>query len=134
MQMNQGGKIGRGILVAVAALALTMACTQEPESRAKATDPQRQDGQSALGTRTVTGTIKSVVADGFVVIGREQGGSEREWAFAIDSGTRIDRDGAVAANGSLHEGDSVTVNYTNSDGKIVARSVTSAVTETSGSR
>lgn len=78
---------------------------------------------SNLGTPTVTGTVKSAAPDGFVVRGVEQN-KEREWAFSLDDRTAVRKNGQTAAKADLREGDRVTVNYTERDGKIVAQSVT----------
>jgi hypothetical protein len=74
-----------------------------------------------VGTRSVTGTVKKTTDNGFVVVGREAGQKDKEWAFALDAGTRVDAGGRSATE--LREGDPVTVTYTNRDGKIVAQSI-----------
>jgi hypothetical protein len=61
---------------------------------------------------------------GLVVVGREAGKADREWAFILDASTRVDRAGQVQGVGDLRQGDPVTVSYTNRDGKVVAQSVT----------
>lgn len=73
-----------------------------------------------MGTRSVTGTVKESTDKGLVIVGREAGQKDREWAFALDSGTRIDAGGKM---NELREGGAVTVTYTNRDGKIVAQSI-----------
>ena len=70
---------------------------------------------------SVTGTVKTAQDNGLVVTARETGKKDREWAFVLDAGTRIDAGGKSATE--LREGDAVTVTYTNRDGKIVAQSV-----------
>jgi hypothetical protein len=65
--------------------------------------------------------VKRTTDNGLVVVGRETGQKDKEWAFARDAGTRIDAGGKSATE--LREGDAVTVTYTNRDGKIVAQSV-----------
>ena len=71
----------------------------------------------------MTGTVKSANPDGFVVRGVEKD-KEREWAFSLDDRTAVRKSGQTAAKADLKEGDRVTVNYTERDGKIVAQSVT----------
>ena len=56
-----------------------------------------------------------------MVVGRETGQKDKEWAFVLDASTRIDAGGKSPTG--LREGDVVTVTYTNRDGKIVAQSV-----------
>ena len=98
-------------------LALTLACSAIPAAAQQKPGPEPARGadRSSLGTRSVTGTVKKTTDNGFVVVGREAGQQDKEWAFALDPATR-------GAN-ELREGDAVTVTYTNRDGKIVAQSV-----------
>lgn len=109
--------------VAAVTLALTLACSALPAAAQQKPGPDPAD-RSSLGTRSVTGTVKKTTDNGFVVVGRESGQKDKEWAFALDPGTRIDAGGKMKAASELREGDAVTVTYTNRDGKIVARSVT----------
>lgn len=83
-----------------------------------------KDTESKIGPRTVTGTVKATTDKGFVVVGRETGQKDREWAFALDGATRVNAVGKARTAKDLREGDPVTVTYTNRDGKIVAQSVT----------
>jgi hypothetical protein len=69
------------------------------------------------------GTIKAATDDGIVVLGRDTGNTDREWAFVVDAGTQVAGGQARAAR-DLRQGDHVTVTYTNRDGKVVAQSVT----------
>jgi len=80
--------------------------------------------EAKIGPRTVTGTVKATTDKGFVVVGRETGQKDKEWAFALDGATRVDAVGKARTAKDLREGDPVTVTYTNRDGKIVAQSVT----------
>jgi len=80
--------------------------------------------EAKIGPRTVTGTVKATTDKGFVVVGRETGQKDKEWAFALDGATRVDALGKARTAKDLREGDPVTVTYTNRDGKIVAQSVT----------
>ena len=110
-------------------LALTLACSavpaaaQQPEVK-PTTDTAREADRSSVGTRRVMGTVKQTTDKGIVVVGREKGKKDREWAFVLDAGTRIDAGGQVRGVSDLRQGDPVTVIYTNRDGKIVAQSVT----------
>jgi len=112
----------RGVIVG--GLALALACYAAPatgqQPGAKPTPAAREDA-SKMGMRSVTGTVKTMTEKGLVVIGRETGQKDKEWAFVLDAGTRIEASGKSATD--LREGDAVTVTYTNRDGKIVAQSV-----------
>jgi len=82
-----------------------------------------QDKPSKLETRTVTGTVQSTTANALVVRGMEKD-KEREWAFSVDDKTMVRKGGQGHSAAALKEGDNVTVNYSERDGKIVAQSVT----------
>jgi hypothetical protein len=78
---------------------------------------------SKLETRTVNGTVQSTTGTAIVVRGKEKD-KEREWAFSVDDKTTVRKGSQSASATMLKEGDKVTVNYTERDGKIVAQSVT----------
>lgn len=107
----------------VAAVALAVVLCSAIPAAAQQRDV-KPGAESSLGTRSVTGTVKKTTDNGLVVVGRESGQTDKEWAFALDGATRIDAGGKMAAAGELREGEAVTVTYTNRDGKIVAQSVT----------
>jgi hypothetical protein len=109
-------------------LALTLGCSAvaavaQQRDVKPSTDTAREADRSNVGARSVTGTVKRTMDKGIVVVGRETGEKDREWAFALDAGTRIEAGGQVRGANDL-QGDPVTVTYTNRDGKIVAQSVT----------
>ena len=111
----------------VGILALTLACSAVPaaaqQPAAKPTPAPARENASKLGTRSVTGSIKTATDKGLVVVGHEEGQQDKEWAFAFDGSTRIDADGKPRPATELREGDAVTVSYTNRDGKIIAQNV-----------
>jgi len=94
----------------------------KPTAESVKTESGRDEAK--IGPRTVTGTVKATTDKGFVVVGRETGQKDKEWAFALDGATRVDAVGKARTAKDLREGDPVTVTYTNRDGKIVAQSVT----------
>lgn len=112
--------------IVAAALALTMACYalpaagQQPDTKPR--PAAAREGTSKM--RSVTGSVKTATDKGLVVVGREAGQKDKEWAFALDSATRIEAGGTMKAAADLREGDAVTVTYTSRDGKVVAQSVT----------
>jgi hypothetical protein len=111
--------------LAAVTLAVTLGCSVIPAlaQQKPSSEPARGADRSSVGTRSVTGTVKKATDKGLVVVGRETGQKDKEWAFIFDAGTRIDGGGKSAAT-DLREGDAVTVTYTNREGKIVAQSVT----------
>jgi hypothetical protein len=121
---GEGSEAMRGFVAA--ALALTMACYALPaagqQPDAKPRPSAAPEGTSKM--RSVTGSVKTATDKGLVVVGREAGQKDKEWAFALDPTTRIEAGGTMKAAADLREGDAVTVTYTNRDGKIVAQNVT----------
>lgn len=115
---------------AAVTLALALACSaglagaQQPDVKPTTADTPREANRSGVGTRSVAGTVKKTMDNGIVVMGHEIGKSDREWAFVLDAGTRIDGGGHPRGASDLREGDPVTVTYTDRDGKVVAQSVT----------
>ena len=109
-----------------AALALTVACYalpaagQQPDAKPRPSAAREETSR----TRSVTGSVKMATDKGLVVVGREAEQKDKEWAFALDSATRIEAGGTMKAAADLREGDAVTVTYTSRDGKIVAQRVT----------
>ena len=127
------GLTALALTVAAMSIGLTLGCADQPA------EAQRRDASSgrntqttdeaSLGNRTVTGTVAHATGDGLVVQGHEPGGNDREWAFVVDGGTHVNNAGVNKSVAELHEGDAVTVVFTNHDGKIVAQSVTTAPRE-----
>ena len=103
------------LVVTALSLSMTIACSSGSDRTTQARDDRGQ----AREKRTVTGTVKEVVSDGIVVLGREGDGAEKEWAFVVEPDTR-------GVSGSFRPGDPVTVVFKEHDGRIVARSVTAA--------
>lgn len=126
-QPAEASKAMRGAAVVTLALALVCSAISAPAQQQRdvkpGTDMARKQDLSKLGTRSVTGTVKKTTDNGLVVVGRETGQADKEWAFSLDAGTRIDAGGKAQATSALREGDAVTVNFTDRDGKIVAQSV-----------
>ena len=124
LRAGEGSRAMRAIVVA--ALALTMACYalpaagQQPDAKPRPAAAREETSKM----RSVTGSVKTATDKGLVVVGREAGQKDKEWAFALDSATRIEAGGTMKAAADLREGDAVTVTYTSRDGKIVAQSVT----------
>ena len=107
----------RRVAVAEVTLALILACS------VVFAGPPGRLAQTTTETQKVTGMVKAATDDGIVVLGRDTGNTDREWAFVVDAGTRVAGGQARAAR-DLRQGDHVTVTYTNRDGKVVAQSVT----------
>jgi Domain of unknown function (DUF5666) len=107
--------LGLGLTVLASAFPVEAQTTPAANRKAKSGDQ--------MDPRDVTGTVKQVSGDGIVVIGRESNGKSREWAFALDGSTRIEKSDRTAAASALKVGDPVAVTYVERSGQIVAQSV-----------
>ena len=110
--------------VAALTLAVTLGCSAIPAAaQQREVKPGTDTTRAADRTRSVTGKVKMTTDKGLVVVGREAGQKDREWAFVLDPATRIEADGKAQVASGLREGDAVTVTYTDRDGKVVAQNV-----------
>ena len=64
--------------------------------------------------------VKAATADSLTVVGRDK----KEWTFAVDTKTSIKKAGKAVVATDLKEGDPVHVQFTDADGKLVAKTVT----------
>ena len=78
--------------------------------------------EKKMSAKNANGTVKSAAAGSIVVAGKEKG-KEAEWTFAVDSSTKIKKDGKDIMAGDLKAGDRVHVSYTEKDGNTTAQSV-----------
>ena len=112
------------LIVAILGFGATPASAQDKTSSTERKTDIKAERAARNGIRNVTGTVKSTTPEAIVVLGKEQK-KEREWAFSIDDKTTIRKGGQAGAQASdIKAGDSVTVGYTERDGKVVAQSVT----------
>ena len=110
--------------VAALTLAVTLGCSAMPAAaQQREVKPGTDTTRAADRTRSVTGRVKMTTDKGLVVVGREAGQKDREWAFVLDPATRFEAGGKAQVASDLREGDAVTVTYTDRDGKVVAQSV-----------
>lgn len=110
--------------VAALTLAVTLGCSAIPAAaQPRDAKPGTDTTRAADRTRSVTGRVKMTTDKGLVVVGREAGQKDREWAFVLDPATRIEASGKAQVASELREGDAVTVTYTDRDGKVVAQSI-----------
>jgi hypothetical protein len=92
--------------IVAAALALTMAgyalpaAGQQPDTKPRPS--AEREGRSKM--QSVTGSVKTATDKGLVAVGREAGQKNMEWAFALDSATRIDAGGTMKAAADFREG------------------------------
>jgi lipopolysaccharide export LptBFGC system permease protein LptF len=94
-----------------------------PTTEKKADDKAEKKMDKKPAAKSASGTVKSAGADSIVVAGKEKG-KEAEWTFAVDPKTKIRKGGKDIAAADLKAGDSVSVKYTDQDGKTTAQMVT----------
>ena len=70
--------------------------------------------------KNANGMVKAATADSLTVVGKDK----KEWTFAVDTKTSIKKAGKAVVATDLKEGDPVHVQFSDADGKPVAKAVT----------
>jgi ribosomal protein S1 len=111
--------------VAVAQYSQPGAKSEAPKSgttqTADATKPAENATKSAEKVSTVSGKVKSVTGTSLVV--EVRGKTSKEYTFDL-AGTTIKAGGKNATATDLKDGDDVGVSYTQSEGKLIAKTIT----------
>ena len=81
---------------------------------------EMQKKAAAVKATNAVGTIKAASADSVTVVGKDN----KEWSFSVDPTTSIKKAGKAVTAADLKEGDPVHVDFTEADGKMMAKSVT----------
>ena len=81
------------------------------------------DDKMKMTTKTAAGAVKSASGDSVVVAGKSKG-KDAEWTFGVDTKTKVKKGGKDVTASELKAGDSVSVRYTEHDGKAVAQTIT----------
>lgn len=92
---------------------------QEKKAEDKTT-VETTPGKAIGKAKNANGTVKAATPDSLTVVGK----GNKEWTFAVDSTTFIKKAGRSVVVTDLKEGDSVHVRYTETDGKLLAKSIT----------
>ena len=75
---------------------------------------------AAAKAKSADGTVKVASTDSLTVVGKDK----KEWMFSVDPKTSIKKAGKSITAADLKEGDPVHVDFTEADGKMMAKSVT----------
>jgi len=75
---------------------------------------------AAAKGKSADGTVKAASADSVTVVAKDK----KEWMFSVDPKTSIKKAGKAITAADLKEGDPVHVNFTEADGKMMAKSIT----------
>ena len=70
--------------------------------------------------KSATGTVKTASAESLVVLDKDK----KEWTFAVAKDTKIMKGGKAVEPKDLAEHDSVTIQFTEANGKMTAKTVT----------
>ena len=71
-------------------------------------------------SKNANGMVKAATADSLTVVGKDK----KEWTFAVDTKTSIKKAGKAVVATDLKEGDPVHVQFSDADGKLIAKAVT----------
>ena len=77
-------------------------------------------GKAVGKAKNANGTVKAATVDSLIVVGKDK----KEWTFAVDTKTAIKKAGKVVVATDLKEGDPVHVQFTDAEGKLLAKAVT----------
>ena len=77
-------------------------------------------GKAVGNAKNANGTVKAATVDSLIVVGKDK----KEWIFAVDTKTAIKKAGKVVVATDLKEGDPVHVQFTDAEGKLLAKAVT----------
>lgn len=77
-------------------------------------------GKAVGKSKNANGMVKAATADSLTVVGKDK----KEWTFVVDTKTSIKKAGKAVVATDLKEGDPVHVQFSDADGKLVAKAVT----------
>jgi len=77
-------------------------------------------GKAAGKSKNANGMVKAATANSLTMVGTDR----KEWTFAVDTKTSIKKAGKAVVATDLKEGDPVHVQFSDADGKPVAKAVT----------
>ena len=76
-------------------------------------------GKAVGKSKNADGMVKAATANSLTVVGRDK----KELTFAVDTKTSIKKAGKAVIASDLKEGDPVHVQFTDADGKLVAKAI-----------
>lgn len=89
---------------------------KKPEAKKMEKAPGKAVGKS----KNANGTVKAASADGVTVVGKDK----KEWMFSVDAKTSIKKAGKAITAADLKAGDPVHVQFTDAEGKTLAKAIT----------
>lgn len=97
-----------------------VAAQEKKMEEKKAADTTSAPGKAVGKSKNANGTVKAATAESLTVVGK----AKKEWTFAVDTKTSIKKAGKAVVATDLKEGDPVHVQFTEADGKLIAKAVT----------
>ncbi len=111
-------------MVSLASLVGLAAAQAKPEPAAQEKESKKvaePTPAKAVGkSKNANGMVKAATADSLTVVGKDK----KEWTFAVDTKTSIKKAGKAVVATDLKEGDPVHVQFSDADGKLIAKAVT----------
>ena len=92
---------------------------KKPEEKKMEKAPGKAVGKS----KNANGTVKAASANGVTIVGKV-GKDTKEWMFSVDGKTSIKKAGKAITAGDLKAGDPVHVQFTDAEGKMLAKAIT----------
>jgi hypothetical protein len=112
------------VVLAAPALAQQAPASSAPATAppAKTTEPAKPAAKTTEAKpKSATGTVKTTAPDSLVLVA---GKDKKEITFTVNPDTKVTKAGKAAKASDIAAEDSATVTYTESDGKMVAKTVT----------
>ena len=94
-----------------------------PAKPEKPTVEKAAPAKAAAKSQRLTGSVKSASEENLVLEVIQKDKSTKEYAFAVDPKAKLSRGGKAITVKDLKQGDSITVSFTEVDGKLVANAV-----------
>jgi hypothetical protein len=124
------------LVASLTAPALGQGTSSSPGTPAPAASPSTSTGGVAAPKTTskapeaiakpkhATGAVKSATTDSLVLVTMDKNKMEKEWSFVLDKDTKLMKASKTIEAKDIVAKDTATVAYLESDGKIVAKTVT----------
>jgi len=128
MGLKKGLAVTAGILSVLGAMGLAWAQQAPPAGQPeKPAMEKAAPAKSAARLQRLTGSVKSVSEGSLVMEVMQKDKPAKEYTFSLDPKAKLAKAGKAITTKDLQPGESVTVSFTETDGKLVAKAVTVGV-------
>lgn len=108
------------LLLSVVFVFGTVGLAAAAQHEKKMDSEKKMEKKPAAKAKSADGTVKAASADSVTVVAKDK----KEWMFSVDPKTSIKKAGKAITAADLKAGDPVHVDFTEADGKMMAKSVT----------